>query len=354
MGITRVLLTGDLLRPLEATPSVSESVRRIRWFEDLLGLPLRTATGLPVDRLACDGALSVDSLYADCGLTPSLDTWAELYAGPLPARLQSRLADLCRDAVVVGIELPPSLAQALHEAGVPIIDAAVDAHRFLSDIPLAWRSPLPAVRRAIAPFGVSEYEIRRRADQIKAKTRWLGEIEVPPCATLVLDQVPTDSAMIDIRGRRRVGWTDYRDRLRDLARRGPMLWRPHPGNPVGRSMADALPGIQETRANFYQLLSDDRLARVAAISSGGVIEARAFGKEGIHFLDRAGGILLGGWTTAVPVVGGWLSPHFWSAVLAPVVPTNPDVPVIPAEKDFFRRSVNCDWGFSWIDQLVIR
>lgn len=354
MGVSRILLTGDLLRPLESAPSESESVRRIRWFEDLLALPLATATGLPVERLACEGALTLEALYGDCGLAPSLDTWAELYAGPVHDRLRDRLVEICRDALVVSIELPPSLGKALHEAGIPLIDASVDAHRFLTDIPLAWRSPLAAVRRALLRFGVGDYEIKRRAHQVKAKTRWLGGIDVPPCATLVLDQIPSDSAMIDIRARRRVGWSDYRDHLAQLADRGPMLWRPHPGSPPGRSAADVMPGLRETYANFYQLLSDDRLARVVAISSGGVVEARAFGKEGVHFLDRRAGIAVEGWTTPVPVVGDWLSPHFWSAVLASIVPTNPGVPVVPAEKDFLRRSVNCDWGFGWIDQIVVR
>jgi hypothetical protein len=354
MAVTRILLTGDILRPLEANPTESESVRRIRWFEDLLGPPLSAATDLPTRRLSCEGELRLPSLYADCGLKPSLDAWAELYAGDLHPRLRDRLVELCRDAIVISIELTPSIARALRAAGIPVIDCNVDPHRFLYDIPLAWRSTLTAVRHAFEPFRVTAFEIQRRAAQIKAKARWMFDIPVPEGATLVLDQVSSDSAMIDPLRGCRVGWSDYVDRLHTLKTNGRVIWRPHPNNPQPGLMADMLGADAKTDANIYHLMSHDNLAGVAAISSGGVVEARAFGKEGVHFLDRYAGFDLEGWATPVPVVGHWVSPHFWSAVLAPLTPTNRSAPALPVEKNFLRRSVNCDWGFSWIDQLVIR
>ena len=193
----RILLTGDFLRPLQENPQQAESVARIRWFEDLLGPPLSLVTDLPVQRLACEGERQLASLYGDAGLTPSLDAWAELFAGPIDGRLASRIVDLCRDAIVISIELPPSVAQLLADANIPLLDAAVDAHRFLFDIPLAWRSTVAAVRDGLEPFRITQFEIRRRAGQIKAKARWLSPIDVPRGSTLVLDQVSTDSAMID-------------------------------------------------------------------------------------------------------------------------------------------------------------
>ena len=352
----RILLTGDFLRPLAEDPCQSESLRRIRWFEDLLGPPLSSVTDLPVQRLACEGELQLRTLYEDVGLSPSLDAWAQLFAGPIEGRLANRIIDLCRDAIVISIELPPSVAQLLRAADIPLIDAAVDAHRFLYDIPLAWRSTITEVREALESFRVSSFEIRRRAAQIKAKSRWIYPIEVPERATLVLDQVASDSAMIDPRRRRRVGWSDFQAELGRLKAFGPIIWRPHPNNFDANSpaIAELLGDAQQSGANIYHLLAHDNLARVVAISSGGVIEARAFGKEGIHLMDRWAGIGLDGWDHAAPVVGDWLSPHFWSAVLEPLIDTRVDVPVIPAEKDFLRRATNWDWGFGWIDQIVVR
>lgn len=353
-SVKRILVTGDFLRPLEADSAQSESVRRIRWFEDLLGPPVSLATDLPMERLACEGTLQLRSLYEDAGLTPSLDAWTELFAGPIEGRLANRIVDLCRDAIVVSIELPPSIAALLHAAGIPVIDAAVDPHRFLYDIPLAWRSTVPRVREAMAPFRVNRFEIRRRAAQIKAKSRWLAPIEVAPGSTLVLDQIPTDSAMIDTAARRRVSWSDYFDQLERLKRCGPMIWRRHPSNTESPQIAAILGDAAQSNDNIYQLLSHDNLVRVAAISSGGVVEARAFGKEGIHFLDRYAGVRLDGWREGIPVIGDWLSPHFWSRVLLPLVDTHQHVPHLPVEKDFLRRTVNYDWGFGWIDQVVVR
>jgi hypothetical protein len=350
----RILLTGDFLRPLDADPYQSESVRRIRWFEDLLGAPLSLVTDLPIERLACGNELQLRSLYKEAHLTPSLDAWAQLYAGPITGPLASRIVDLCRGAIVISIELPPSIARLLQDAEIPVIDASVDPHRFLYDIPLAWRSTVATVRATFESFRVSTFEVRRRAGQIRAKTRWLPPVDVPPGTTLVLDQVSTDAAMIDPVRRRRVCWDDFDRELDRLKCLGPILWRPHPNNAqpsaISRLLGDTLP----SNANIYQLLSHDHLRRVAAISSGGVVEGRAFGKEGIQFLDRFAGITLEGWRDPVPVVGDWLSPHFWSAVMAPLLDTRRHVPTLSVEKDFLRRSVNWDWGFGWIDQVVVR
>lgn len=351
--VNRILLTGDFLRPLEADPCQSESVRRIRWFEDLLSPALSLVTDLPIDRLACDGELQLHSLYEDANLALSMDAWAQLYAGPITGPLASRIVDLCRDAIVISIELPPSVAVVLHNANIPVIDASVDPHRFLYDIPLAWRSTLASVRDTFESFRVSSFEVRRRAGQIKAKTRWLPPIDVPGGATLVLDQVSTDAAMIDPARRRRVGWNDFLGELDRLKCFGPILWRPHPNNAGASAISHLLGDALQSNANIYQLLSHDHLVRVAAISSGGVLEGRAFGKEGMQFLDRFAGIPLDHWRDPVPVVGHWLSPHFWSAVLAPLVDTRRHVPTMPVEKDFLRRSINWDWGFGWIDQVVI-
>lgn len=352
MAISRILLTGDILRPLTSDPRCSESVRRIQWFEDLLMLPLAEVTPLPVTRLACEGRLDIATLYGAAGLPPSPDSWAQLYAGELAAPLQQLLLDLFRDSLVISIELPPSIAQLLHRAGIPVIDAMVDPIRFLLDVPLGWRSPFPEVRQALEPFRVSPFEVRRHVAQIKAKGRWLAPVEIPPNATLLLGQVADDSALIDPRRGVRATWADFADRVEALKMQGPIIWRPHPHNPSApAAIADLLGDAARSSGNFYQLLGDDRLARVAAISSGGVVEARAFGKEGIHFMDRMAGITVPGWSATVPVVGEWLSPHFWSAVLAPLVETRRDVPMLVVEPHAFRRSINCDWGFGWIDQV---
>ncbi len=355
MSLSRIVITADLLRPHTADETRSESVTRTLWLQDLLTPPLQAATGLPVERVTSDGRpLEFDRLYADGGLEPSNDAWARLYNGELGPALDRRIVDACRDALVIGIEMPPSMSRALSRAGVPVLDCVVHPLRFLDDIPLAWRTTVDGIREALAPFGVADYDIQRRAAQIRAKVRWLGGPAIEPGTMLVLGQLPTDAAMIDPARGRRVGWSDYLDELTALRRSGPVLWRPHPYDPEAGVLADLLGEGTRTTENFYRLLALDDLAGVAAISSGGVVEARAFGKRGVHFLDRTAGIELPGWGTPVPVVGHWLSPHFWSAVLAPILPTRCDVPVLPVERDFFRRANNTDWDFGWIDQVVER
>jgi len=355
MAISRILITGDVLRPHPGDPCLSESVARIRWLEDLLTPSLTQVTDLPVARLACDKALDFKTLYRDCGLEPSLDAWADMYAGDLPPTLEERLLEACQDALVISLEMSPSIARVLARAGIPLLDSLVDPLRFLFDIPLAWRSPNPGLHSALLPFGVTSYEVAHRVGQIRAKMRWLpAPTTIPEGATLLLDQLPSDAAMIDPQRRRRVTWSDYEEQVRALERQGPVVWRPHPYNPDTALLVDILGHEAMRNENFYSLLTQDALVRVAAISSGGVVEARAFGKEGLHLMDRYAGIDVPGWTTPVPVIGHWLSPHFFSVVLAGAIDTRADVPKLPVERDSFRRANNTDWEFGWIDQVVER
>jgi hypothetical protein len=353
MPIKRIIITADLLRPFAHDPARSESLRRIRWFEDLLRPVLETVVDLPIERLACEGDLAFSSLYANCGQVPSIESWAELYTGALPTRLRDRLLSRCRDAVVIGAELAPSLAETLMDGGVPVLDCMTDPLRFLDDIPLSWRTTDDSMRAQLARFRLDPFDVARRVGRIKAKTRWMPELPVPEGATLLLGQVWSDGALVDPQRRRMVWWDDYRHQLDAIAARGPILWRAHPHHPVqAPPVARVHSDPRLVNANFYQLLSHDHLMGVAAISSGGAIEARAFGKCGEHLLDRYAGIRFPHWGDPVPVLGHWMSPHFWRDVLSPLVATREDVPERPVEKDVFRRSMNCDWEFGWIDRVV--
>jgi hypothetical protein len=350
MSISRILIIGDPLRPNPGDPSQSGSTTFVRCFRDLLTAPLSAVTDLPVELLTDD----FPGLYRDSGLVPSTEAWATLYAGDLSQALQERLLRACRDAFVIGIEMPPSIARLLTRHDVPFLDCVVDPLRFLDDLALTCRTHIAAIRQALAPFAVPAFDVRRAAARITAKTRWLPPPAIPDGATLVLDQLPLDAALIDPRRGRHVDWEDYRAELTALKQDGPVIWRAHPYRPDGGLLADILGADARTTTNFYQLVSDDRLARVVAISSGGVVEARAFGKAGVHFLDRYAGIELEGWANPTPVVGHWLSPHFWREILAPLAATRREVPEQPVVKNAFRSAIDADWDFGWIDQTVVR
>jgi hypothetical protein len=353
MRINRIIVTADLLRPFAHDPARSESRRRVRWFEDLLRPVLEVVVDLPVERLACEDALDLQSLYSDGGSVPCIESWAELFAGELAPALKDKLLTLCDTALVIGTELPPSIAHTLMDAGVPVIDCINDPLRFLDDIPLSWRTTSDDVRARFERFRLSAFDVSRGVARIKAKTRWMPDLPVPEGATLLLGQVWADGALVDPVRRRMVWWDDYRDALDQIAAKGPVLWRPHPYHAIqAPPIRDVHHEPKLAGANFYQLLSHDHLAGVAAISSGGVVEARAFGKCGEHLLDRSAGIRFPQWGTPVPVLGHWLSPHFWSHVLAPLVPVRNDVPEVPVERNFFRRSINCDWDFGFMDRVV--
>lgn len=359
----RIVIAADILRPLPDDPRRSATVANTQWLHALLEWPLSRACALPVEMVTWGDRFDAAGFYRLLGTRPSLESWAAVhYQANLTAQADALLADAFADAIVVGCELPPCVIASLGRAGIPVIDTIGTPLRFLDDILNAWRSTDEEVHRRLRAFEFDDALAWQQAGLVRAKMAWSPSEPLPPDTALVLGQVGTDKALIHRGEHRLLGFGDFTESLFAVAERHRhVYYKPHPYEHAGDASAAVVTrfkSFRRTQANFYGLLAQPNLACVYAISSGGVAEARYFGKQGHWFYEplyqagQVGKDAFGAWPP-VAVDQEWLTPRFWSHVMEPLTSTRHDeTAVLPRRAHRIRRSLNADWGFMAVDAVV--
>jgi hypothetical protein len=366
--ISRVLVTGDLLRPYPVADGTWESAtwRNIRWLHALVGPAIR-ATGREVAMVSWDETLGPsEGVFFDAPLayhraegTVSFEGWARLAAEPI--RFESVKSMLCQpfeNALAIGYEMSDAMIAALAEREIPFIDVSLHPIRFLEDLVFALRTNIRAFHDTLIDHKLSDVAAQNQAALIQAKAAWMKKpLPLPPGSMLVLGQVDHDRALLQRNGGfHSLG--DHLKRLHQLCCDHPkVLFKPHPYDKArspSQMAVKRLPAIQWTNANFYHLLSQPEIEGVVALNSSGLVEARYFGKASENlapflyaYSDTPPGrdFFPGG---AVPQNGDWIETSFWRQLLD----GTSRAATVPAPPNRLRRTMNADWGYGFVDRVV--
>ncbi|MGG5808380.1 hypothetical protein [Falsiroseomonas sp. CW058] len=350
--MTRILLTGDVLRPQDDAFRPAQD-GNILWLHRLLRRPVSAATGLDVVPLTWGGGFDTRLFYELAGVAPDIEGWAALFDAPdLPRDAAALLAaSFDGAAAVIGFELAGLQKRLLTRLGIPWIDLNIHPVRFGPDVLFAVQTDHPEVLDALRRHHAEDHLFEPWADLMAATA-----IKMPPTRPvtercLVIGQTRVDRALI-ADGR----LVDLRDFARPLhaaiGRDGPVLFKPHPYNPDGFGLHDIglpLRRIREAAENVYILLAQDSVQRVVGVSSSVVAEARFFGKEGL-FLGTPPFQVAPTRDALAPgmhasVVDAWLSADFWRDLLAPLVAVTPrDGRRVALGPDALRNSLRQYWG----------
>lgn len=365
---SRILITADVLRPFPRESEwESATWKNARWLRHMLAPALRQCGHEP-ELLSWDERLQpgretwfdTPMLYRRLGRELTLESWATLARSTTaPQALIDALEAPCRDALVVGYEMPEVMIDALTRLNRPFVDVILHPWRFLPDLVFALRTNVPAFDQVIRAQRLPERAATTQAERIQAKAAWMKPVApMPPGTVLVVGQVSSDRAMVGADGGF-VSLEQHLPRLHELCCEHPLvLYRAHPyagdQDPSARAVA-RLPAIRPTSENFYQLLSQPELEGVVALNSSCLVEARAFGRWGenlvpyLYDFDADQPARDGAPGSPVPLSGGWIEPCFWQALLkgegaGSGVFADPGPNVL-------RRSMNADWGYGFIEQV---
>lgn len=368
MSLNRIIFTVDILRPFQINEQwESATYKNIQWLEHLLSWQLMKATGLPQFSVAWkDGSFNAPLFYEMLALPLNYQSWASLlYREHLPEAAEAMLVAPFKRALVVGFEIPDILQMALSRHNIPFIDIIGHPIRFMQDLLFAFRTNQPQIHEALLAHRISldDYCIPY-ANLLQAKVAWMPSLSLPPGTALIAGQVATDKALICRQTGRFLTLGDFKEKLEQIAsNHSTILFKPHPyqgSDCPSRLAVEALGGVQEVKHNFYYLLGQPGLSDVYAINSGTVTEAKYFGRSGTALGEA---LYSFGETPpaeqrasdAVVLNNVFLEPSFWADVLKPILPVNEALPSGPAIRpSLLRRSLNADWDYNYIDEVVQR
>ncbi len=360
---TRIVIAADFLRPLFGDEKRCSTHAIVPWLRALLDWPLSQVCSLPVQTIGWGDGFDTPRFYRAIGKPTSIASWAAVhYSTELPPAAQAMIADAFADSVVIGYELPPCVVNVLHRHSIPVIDLVVAPTRFLDDLLLGVRSTTRPIQDRIERYRFDDAIAWQQAGLLRAKMAWAPFEPIGEDTALIVGQVGLDSALIHREQGRHLSFADFLDKLFEVAQRHEtVLYKPHPyevNYGASASVISRFKSFRRTDANFYQLLSQPGLSSVYAISSGCVSEAPYFRKTGAYFyqaLHSFDNHTTAGWglLPLVAVDQHWMTPGFWHDVLEPVTDVRSGKwPALAPRAHRIRRSMNADWGFMPLDDVV--
>lgn len=312
----RVVFTGDALRP--APDGTAHQRRNISWARALLARRLERLTGAGILELnSPEGPLDREAWLAQFAL-PAAPSWH---------MARPELAGDPREILVVGFELPPNSKAAFDAAGIRWVDFEIHPARYLDDLLFA----VSACRELRAPAGVGEESLRLRA----AAAAGLPPA-VPAGSAVVFGQTAGDRSLL--KDGRLLRLEDFRDEIERLkARYARVFFKPHPLAAGGPTAAEL--GLEETRANCYDLLAQEAPFDCYGVSSSVLYEAPHFGKPAFFWGVKRE------WGGAVPAAR-FVTEDFWAGLLGPELARRPPEPLwLPERHSRFRELAGSWWDY---------
>jgi hypothetical protein len=318
---------------------------------------------MPITELNWGNGFNTEKFYLAQGIDINLDGWAKLhYQQDLETMAEEMLYDAFSESLVISNELPICVIRALTRLNIPVLDTIGYPLRFLEDHLNAWRSNDHSIAKRIEKFRFNNSYAYYQAGLIRAKSVWMESLVIPPGTAILMGQVSSDKALIHKTQGSFLSMENFIDKIEAMVKRhSRVLYKPHPyaGIENNQKILRSYPTIQLSDANFYLLASQENVTDVYAISSGTCAEAPYFGKNGNYFyeplysFDSESAPSTDAISSPIPVAQDWLWPEFWQSVLSPVTKTlHSGLKAAPFRANRIRRTLNADWGFGTIDNVV--
>lgn len=360
MSINNIICLPDMLRGTRAFPE---------GFFDLVREPIRQGCAIDIGQppesttAPVFGNFDIDEFRRLVGIDAENkdEVWRQTFFNlPSPA-LNYFHQHLPSDCLVLSFEMPPWLETALNERSIPFIDIRVSPLRFGRDLYIALRSNDPSLVAHIGAYEITAEELRLEAGYLAANVSMhqqrLMESDRPVPTlenTMVfIGQAPYDASLIRPDGQV-MGFGNYPDRIRTLAKGRKLLHKPHP---FARWFAEEecttlqeITGqeIESCMLNAYQILASKEDVELIGLCSGLLQEAAWFNKKA-HALHPA--------FTPLLIEGNvgegysqvhfhrWLSPGFWHALLTPEKPAPHLLELPPLAHHHARHTIDQWWDY---------
>lgn len=328
----RVGFTCDFLRFVPQGDKVTNfQYRNLAWLTEILRVPLAQAGATSISTVVPSENFAVfkKELNSDTMLSKYVEdadaAWARSYDTTEVLVFESLLESLCRQDLIVGFEIAPSIKRHLHSMGKRYLSLYIHPIRYLRDLCFGVTTNCPDILRVINAYTIDKNGIDIQAGRFSglfARLR-LPACTLPTNVPLLIGQTKYDSALIN--NGNFSDWSDFRELIAGLLSTfDTVAFLEHPYQPNSAKTLEFLRNTLEknviaTRGNSYGMIFNNRQAPlVLTLSSSLAVEAESIGHTVRYLLnDPRRKFLLKGIDQPdfAMLAHSVLDANFWSAIL---------------------------------------
>ncbi len=373
--IEKIIFSGQILRKI-SSPAID-------WFYNLLSLPIKIITNLPVYccinsdfyKVKYDDYIGFDvkNFYSFYNLNYSnhlskkeLDNlWSSIFYNTDYNELAYEyIHKIFGNSLVITHEASELLLTAFNYFDISYIDINTDPIRFLEDQMFCFRSNNREIYEKILKYKYPEENIYLQANYLK--TLNLNDpINLVDNSVLFCGQTTCDKTLIEKDTKTIYSILDHReDFKRAVDGYSKIYYKRHPYVKNDSKIIQFIKSLNDVEiidTNIYKLFSSKEIKKVVSISSGVSMEGKYFGKECVSLLRES--IPMQYKNTFdenkfISVFGDYFSLNFWSDILSPAIETKKFDKIINfsnlTNKLRNSRGYKTYWGYEDPEQEIIK
>lgn len=348
------------------------------WFPALFEYTMKTVTGLPVYKLLPSNFISIDleentipfdyvKFFKFYGITYNKNSWGDLYYNnEYNEEAYNYIKSIFEESLIISYEMDSCILNILDKLGIPYIDMYISPIRFLEDQLFSMTSNFETIYNKLLNYKLEEEVIYMQANYLK--TFYLmrdGKYIQDVPAVLFLGQTQYDKSLINNETGEIYSILNHKKEFEDSIKGfNRILYKRHPkasGDEPVLEYLKTLGDVTIIDENFYSLISRPDIKKVIAISSGGLIEAKYFGKDTKFLLHESVNLQYDNnfdKEKYINIYEHFFALNFWSDILSSLINTNTfsEVCSFYGSKNKLRnsRGERDYWGYEDIDHEMVK
>lgn len=311
------------------------------WLPSLFEYVVKTVTSLPVFKLLPSNFVSINleeniipfdyvKFFRFYGVDYNKNSWGDLYYNrEYNEDAYSYIKSIFEDSLVISYEMDSCILNILNELNIPYIDMYISPIRFLDDQLFSMTSNMKEIYGKLLHYKLEDEVIYFQANYLK--TFYLmrdGKYIQDVPTVLFLGQTQYDKSLIDERTGKIYSILNHKKEFEDSIRGfNRILYKRHPkasGDEPVLEYLQTLADVTIVDENFYSLISRPDIKKVIAISSGGLIEAKYFGKDTQFLLHESVNLQYGeefDKDKYINIYEHFFAMNFWADILSIITQT---------------------------------
>lgn len=369
-NIKKIILTGHPLREFGKYHSA--------WLPNLISYNIKTVSQLPVYTLVtpnfCGLGLEENFISFDYvkftkyyGLEYNKNIWGELYyRDEYNEKAYEYIKSIFEDSLVISYEMDVCILRILDYFKIPYIDMYISPVRFMEDQLFSMTSNSEKIYKKILEYKLPEEQIYMHANYLSTfyKQKDYNKIQKNQ-AVLFIGQTAFDRSLINPETGEIYSILNHKEEFKEAIKGFKKIYyKRHPKASNDAPILDylmTLADVEITEENFYSMCSRPDIKKVVAISSGGLIEAKYFGKETQALLHPSVNLQYDNdfdKDKYINVYEHFFSLHYWAEILSPIIKTKD----FPKELGFYgsknklrnSRGYRDWWGYQDFDHEMLK